>query len=413
MSDVPVYFSVGDDNEQWLGIPRARALEWTRAFLRRQPSVPGTVIWMVRPNLEKGVPAGFTDWARRAHEAEAIGFTPDSYEALHAALDDINAERFPSHPDNHRVKQGLKEVRPFDAERWASWNRLVADGVTPIQATERLLRLPTEGPDGLLHMPLSAPGGELGSTIDFADYSFASPVVLHAPHGGSRIPLSCLDAFTISEGELAGEHQLLVDHWTDRMVLLSGVTARMASRLSRLVVDVERFEGDAEEMNRVGMGVLYTRGSHGQPIRVLDPAEEERLLAHFRSYGELFARLVDRALEHHGRAVILDVHSYPAEPLPYELHQDDRRPELCIGVDELHTPPALVAAVRAAFDGWDLEVNQPFRGTYVPLRHLGDPRVSSVMLEIRRDRYLDEDGRVIDAAVRDVARRIRTIVAVA
>ena len=38
-------------------------------------------------------------------------------------------------------------------------------------------------------------------------------------------------------------------------------------------------------------------------------------------------------------------------------------------------------------------VNEPFRGTYVPLRHYeSDRRVASLMLEIRRDVYLRADG---------------------
>jgi N-formylglutamate deformylase len=38
-------------------------------------------------------------------------------------------------------------------------------------------------------------------------------------------------------------------------------------------------------------------------------------------------------------------------------------------------------------------VNEPFAGAYIPLRHLGrDSRVTSVMVELRRDTYLRDDG---------------------
>jgi N-formylglutamate amidohydrolase len=259
--------------------------------------------------------------------------------------------------------------------------------------------------------PIRAPDDELGRTIQLLDATESSPVVLHAPHAGRTFPVSCLGAFTISREQLGREHRLLADHATDRIAMLAGAGSQISAGLSRLIVDVERFEGDAEEMNAVGMGVLYTHGADRQPIRTLDNAERERLLAHFRVYGELFADLVGRALEEHGRAIVLDVHSFGVEPLPYELHGADRRPHLCIGVDDVHTPPALVETVRAAFDGWEIAVNEPFRGTYVPLRQLGDPRVSSVMLEIRRDRYLRSDGSTDDDAVHDIGRRLRRIVA--
>ncbi len=67
------------------------------------------------------------------------------------------------------------------------------------------------------------------------------------------------------------------------------------------------------------------------------------------------------------------------------------RPELCIGYDPFHAPAPLLIAVRSAFPRLQSLVNQPFAGAYVPLRHYNtDASVRSVMLEIRRDMYMDE-----------------------
>lgn len=49
------------------------------------------------------------------------------------------------------------------------------------------------------------------------------------------------------------------------------------NRLSRLVVDPERFPDDREVMRRVGMGAVYTRTSHGEVLR-RDDLDHERLL---------------------------------------------------------------------------------------------------------------------------------------
>ena len=93
--------------------------------------------------------------------------------------------------------------------------------------------------------------------------------------------------------------------------------------------------------------------------------------------------------------MIIDVHSYPAVALPYERHADIARPPICLGVDDIHTPDWLLDAARAALSAvGECRVDEPFQGTYVPLRHFRhDARVASIMIEIRRDVYSREDGR--------------------
>ena len=87
----------------------------------------------------------------------------------------------------------------------------------------------------------------------------------------------------------------------------------------------------------------------------------------------------------------MDVHAYPTRKLEYELGTGER-PEVCVGVGDTVTPEPLAALVEAvaADHGLGTARNTPFAGTYVPLKRLHDPRVTSVMLEIRRDLYLDE-----------------------
>jgi len=110
---------------------------------------------------------------------------------------------------------------------------------------------------------------------------------------------------------------------------------------------------------------------------------------------------------------IIDVHSFPRVALPYELHSDLDRPEICIGRNDIHTPPQLVDAALEAFSGFgNVDTNQPFIGTYVPLAHYGvDTRVRSVMLEVRRDLYMDEEsGEPDDAAVHDLGAALARLV---
>jgi N-formylglutamate amidohydrolase len=110
--------------------------------------------------------------------------------------------------------------------------------------------------------------------------------------------------------------------------------------------------------------------------------------------------------------VLLDVHSYPSRPLPYEMHADGPRPAVCLGTDPVHTPPSLLDAARAAFAPvGPVGTDSPFRGTYVPLRHYRvEPRVWSVMLELRRDTHLAEPAGPPTAGLTAVVRALAVLV---
>ncbi len=235
------------------------------------------------------------------------------------------------------------------------------------------------------------------------DYSATSPVILHAPHGSRFIPWPLLSPFSVTHDELERERDLMTDHFTDTLVINTALTKRVSAivnRLSRFVVDVERFPDEREEMLAVGMGAFYTHGSHGQRIRASSIMDDANLRAFFDAYSLAFTELVQRTVDAHGHAIIIDVHSYPTLPLPYEMHADEPRPQLDIGADDTHTPASLVDAVRAAFPDLECGVNDSFHGTYVPLRFYDarDTRVQSVMLEIRRDVYMDEQTVTRDEA---------------
>lgn len=241
-----------------------------------------------------------------------------------------------------------------------------------------------------------------------------SPVILHVPHGSRHVPGPVRSRILLDDAELAAELDRMTD--TDTGVIAARAAAAATrtpwtfeNRASRLVVDPERFPDEREEMRAVGMGAVYTRTSQGAPLRHTDDDadtdadtrsgaaehEQDLLDTYFHPYAHAMTELVDDRLAATGRAVIIDVHSYPSAPLPYELHADGARPPLCLGTDSFHTPDWLLDLARATFGdlaGLDpIELNTPFSGCYVPLRHYGAvPEVSALMLEFRRDGYLTE-----------------------
>ena len=128
------------------------------------------------------------------------------------------------------------------------------------------------------------------------------------------------------------------------------------------------------------------------------PSSADLLETYFHAYAQRLSDVVGHVLRTHDRVTIIDIHSFPAEELPYEQlhHPDARRPHLCLETDPCHTPDWLVEAALSSFASIsDTVVNEPFAGTYVPLDFYGmDPRVTSIMIEIRRDTYVGKSAAI-------------------
>ncbi|GAA1011118.1 N-formylglutamate amidohydrolase [Streptomyces sp. F-3] len=226
-----------------------------------------------------------------------------------------------------------------------------------------------------------------------------SPVILHVPHSAREIPADVRAGIVLDDAALERELDHITDAHTARIAeVAAGLAAvtpwRFVNRLSRLVVDPERFPDEREEMLAVGMGAVYTRTTHRQVLRPADTDPEPLLERYFRPYAEAMTEAVAGRLAATGRAVVVDVHSYPSAALPYELHGEGPRPPVCLGTDAFHTPPELTGLARKAFEPCGgTGLNSPFSGTYVPLRFYGsDARVHALMVEIRRDLYMTEPG---------------------
>ncbi|SBV02668.1 N-formylglutamate amidohydrolase [Streptomyces sp. Ncost-T6T-1] len=229
-----------------------------------------------------------------------------------------------------------------------------------------------------------------------------SPVLLHVPHGSRHIPRHVRKGIVLDDTALGLELDHITDAHTAELAAAAAKLApvapwRFVNNLSRLVVDPERFPDEREEMLAVGMGAVYTRTTHREPLRPPEDDPTPLLDAYFHPYAAAMTEAVEARIAAAGRAVIIDVHSYPTAPLPYELHGTGPRPPVCLGTDPFHTPPELLAAAETAFGdrfGHDgIGHDTPFVGTYVPLRHYGaDRRVTALMIEIRRDTYMTEPG---------------------
>ncbi|MCX4705183.1 N-formylglutamate amidohydrolase [Streptomyces sp. NBC_01373] len=244
-----------------------------------------------------------------------------------------------------------------------------------------------------------------------------SPVILHVPHSAREIPPAVRAGIVLDDAGLERELDHITDAHTAEIAaeasqLSAMVPWRFVNRLSRLVVDPERFPDEREEMLAVGMGAVYTRTTHRAPLRPADTDPSPLIARYFRPYARAMTAAVAERLAAAGRAVIIDVHSYPTRALPYELHGEGPRPPVCLGTDSFHTPPELLATAREAFaECGEIGLDSPFGGAYVPLEFYGtDRRVSALMVEIRRDTYMTEPGGPADPGLTRLASALANLV---
>ena len=240
-------------------------------------------------------------------------------------------------------------------------------------------------------------------------------VIFHIPHDSTVIPSEVRDQFVLNEKDLSREIIKMTDHHTYDLIARIFPTSQIVKfPVSRLVVDVERFESDSDEyMAARGMGVIYKSTHELKPLRrPLLPEEREYLLSKwYRPHHALLTGAVDKALNEFRRALVIDVHSFPSLPLPYETDLTAYRPEICIGSDSYHSPVEVVDELSRSFElhGFEVGINTPFAGAIVPAKHYKkDERVQAVMIEIRRDLYLDESTGLLSKSSTDVQERLKS-----
>lgn len=224
------------------------------------------------------------------------------------------------------------------------------------------------------------------------------PFIVHVPHSSTNVPAVNRADFVVSDHQLDSELLTMTDRYTDELAEsatgLGGTV--LVNRVSRLVMDPERFAHDADEpMARRGMGAVYLSGRDGRALRRVDFSSEDRrrvMADLYEPYHGALEQLAGEMLEHFGRCLLVDLHSFPRSALPYE-DATLARPDICIGFDDAHGDDVLRDRWAEEIHARDLEVgfNTPFAGSLVPTRfYRRDSRVRSLMIELRRDRYMDE-----------------------
>jgi N-formylglutamate amidohydrolase len=213
-------------------------------------------------------------------------------------------------------------------------------------------------------------------------------IILHIPHSKTNIPIK--DGFNLDLIE--SETNLLVDHATDRIFDLPNID-KLIFEHNRIFCDVERLDDNDEPLFQKGRGFYYTHTDNGEVLRELLPDLKTKIKSdYYNKHHNLLQSITEEKLNKYNSTIIIDCHSFTDEPFKTDMDKTNNRPDICLGVDEYHTPSWLITQLKNGFENHNLSVkiNSPYSGTIIPLTYYKkDKRVKGIMIEINRKIYIN------------------------
>lgn len=205
-------------------------------------------------------------------------------------------------------------------------------------------------------------------------------MVVHIPHSSKILPLKF--EWGLTDTEISEELEKMTDYKTD--VLFFHKNA-LIFPYSRIYCDVERLLND--DMEEIGMGICYESTSDGKPI-LKSKADRKEAMRLYKEHHKRLEKMVAAELKQHGKCLVIDAHSFPKVPLPYE--KDTNRPDICIGTNKWDDGVVEIANYAAEYfgeKGYAVSFNSPFFGSMIPEKFKYDKRASSLMIEVNRSIY--------------------------
>jgi N-formylglutamate deformylase len=210
-----------------------------------------------------------------------------------------------------------------------------------------------------------------------------APVVASIPHGGETITPSVLARLACDPAQLTNTdwHTPLLWEFLPEL----GIAAVEAT-LNRYVVDANR--DPSIPYGDFRRACVAAATPWGVPLHESPPDEDElaeRLALGHAPYHEALDRLVEAALAHHRRVLLLDLHSFGV-PLGFDVAVGTRR-----GTTATSETAALVveALVREDFT---VASTMRFPGGWILRRFEAREDVEAVIVELHYSAYLVPDG---------------------
>jgi N-formylglutamate amidohydrolase len=269
---------------------------------------------------------------------------------------------------------------------------------------------------------MTLPDGELSPPFEIVEpAAWRAPIIFNSPHSGSVYPDEFLSASRIDLPALRRSEDSFMDE------LIAGLSGRgfptVSVNFPRSYVDVNRepYELDPRMFTGRLPSFANTRsmrvaGGLGTIPRVVGDGQEiyrERLsvddaLARievlYKPYHRALRRLINKAHQAFGTAVVVDCHSMPSIGVSRD---EPRRPDVVIG-DRYGTScaPLLADVIEETMSrlGYSVGRNKPYAGGFIT-EHYGNPAsgLHTVQLELNRAIYMDERRRERSARFAQVA----------
>lgn len=197
-------------------------------------------------------------------------------------------------------------------------------------------------------------------------------MLLHIPHSS----VVMIDGVKVDN--LQENLNLLTDWFTDTLFYHPSADY-IIFKYSRLCVDVERYLYN-EPMDKVGEGVLYKLDAFDSLIERNEVTEYIKL---YNEHHYLLNQKVGWYLAYFPIAFIIDCHSF-LDKLKY--------PDICLGIGE-YTPKIISEKIKDFFirEGFIVDINFPYNGSIIPSNFKNNDDVKSIMIEINRKLYLDNE----------------------
>ncbi len=209
------------------------------------------------------------------------------------------------------------------------------------------------------------------------------PVVASLPHSGRYVPPGLAWQFTRSPRPFLFGTDWHLGQLYEFLPEL-GITVIEATH-SRYVVDLNR-NLDEPIFGHHNTSVIYAKTTRGEALYDIEPTRTElndRIIRYYLPYHRALGELVEQTVAAHGRAVLLDLHSFGMADPQSDIVLGDVNGKSCPG----ELTGAFERALRER--GFSVARNDRWTGGYITQKYGERNEVAALQIELKVRAYLE------------------------